>query len=55
MPSYGRLPVTGLATLTIGGVLIDQTRLVAIAFVLVAVGALLVRLTWRRNKTVVSR
>jgi hypothetical protein len=55
MWSYGKLPVTGLATLTVGGVVFDQARLVLVALAFVGVGAGLVRIGWRRSKPVDAR
>lgn len=48
--NYGSLANTG-AGLTIGGLVLNQTWLVAVAVGLVLVGALLIRLTFRRGKT----
>lgn len=48
--NYGRLPLTG-AGLTLGAVVIDQLQLAGVAFVLLLLGALLIRYTWRRGKT----
>ncbi|MFE9127071.1 hypothetical protein ACFYOF_16900 [Streptomyces sp. NPDC007148] len=47
---YGSLAATG-ATLTIGGVVLDQVWLVGAAAGLVLVGALCVRFGFRRGKT----
>lgn len=47
---YGSLASTG-ATLTIGGVVLNQMWLVAAAAGLVLIGALLIRVTFRRGKT----
>ncbi|WP_433330087.1 hypothetical protein [Spirillospora sp. CA-294931] len=43
------LPVTG-AGITIGGIFFGQLWLVAAALVLIAAGAILLRLTFRRGK-----
>jgi hypothetical protein len=48
--NYGRLPFTG-AGVTLGAVVINQFQLAGVAFVLLLLGALLVRYTWRRGKT----
>lgn len=47
---YGSLAATG-ATLTIGGIVLDQIWLVGIAAGLVIGGALVVRVGFRRRKT----
>lgn len=47
---YGSLAATG-ATITIGGIVFDQLRLVAIAAGLIIAGALLIRAGFRRGKT----
>lgn len=47
---YGSLAATG-ATLTIGGIVLDQVWLVGIAAALVVGGALLIRVGFRRGKT----
>lgn len=52
MGEYGRtLPFTG-GTIAIGGILIDQLWLVGAAIGLVAVGAVAIRLSFRRRKRV---
>jgi ABC-type Mn2+/Zn2+ transport system permease subunit len=51
MHGYGGLASTGLGTITIGALVISQVWLVVGAFTLVIIGALLVRYTFRRNKT----
>jgi hypothetical protein len=43
-------PFTG-AGVTLGAVVINQFQLAGVAFVLLLLGALLVRYTWRRGKT----
>ncbi|MEU6744751.1 hypothetical protein ABZ914_00830 [Spirillospora sp. NPDC046719] len=48
------LPFTGLG-IPVFGVMLTETWLAAIAVALVFGGALLVRLTWRRDKDVSSR
>ena len=55
MPYGGKLPITGVTGLAIGGLVIDQGYLLAAASVLVAAGAVLIRKTWRRNKLVNER
>jgi hypothetical protein len=47
--NYGSLASTG-ATLTIGGIVFDQIWLIAAAFGLVLIGALCIRLGFRRGK-----
>jgi hypothetical protein len=48
--NYGSLAQTGTG-LTIGGVILSQTQVVGIAVLTIVVGALLIRLTFRRGKT----
>lgn len=48
--NYGSLASTG-ASLTIGGIVLDQVWLVGLAVVLVVGGALLTRVAFRRGKT----
>lgn len=50
MGDYGKLASTG-AGIAIGGVFINQLWLLAIAVGCMLVGALAIRLGWRRNKT----
>lgn len=47
---YGSLAATG-ATLTIGGIVIDQVWLVGLAGALIVAGALCIRFGFRRGKT----
>ena len=47
---YGGLAYTGLGSITIGALVINQVWLVVLAFALIVFGALLVRHTFRRNK-----
>jgi hypothetical protein len=54
MSNYG-LPVTGIGGLTIAGIYLDQLGLVAFGIGLVLAGAVLVRLTYRRDKAVGDR
>lgn len=54
MNGYG-LPVTGIGGATIAGIYLDQMGLVALGIGLVISGALVVRLTYRRNKAVGDR
>ncbi len=49
---YGTLPKTGIGAMSIGGLMIDQTRMVAIAVIAIVVGAALVRLSFRRRKSI---
>ncbi|MEU9021508.1 hypothetical protein [Actinomadura sp. NPDC048394] len=52
---YGKtLPFTGLG-IPVFGVVLGETWLAAIAVGLVLIGAIAVRLTWRRDKDVSSR
>lgn len=51
MGDYGKLPFTG-AGITIGSVFIDQFWLAGIAVGLVVIGAVAVRLGFRRGKDV---
>ncbi len=53
MGNYGNLPVTG--GLAIGSVVVGQASLVAMALGLVLTGALLVRLSFRKNKAATER
>ncbi|MFO6451448.1 MULTISPECIES: hypothetical protein [unclassified Aeromicrobium] len=53
MNGYQSLSATG-ATLPAAGLLFDSTRLLAVAAVLVLMGVLLVRYSWRRGKDVGS-
>ena len=43
------LPLTG-AVITIGGVIFDQTALIGVALGAIVTGAVLIRLTFRRNR-----
>jgi hypothetical protein len=52
--AYG-LPVTGVGGAVIAGIYLDQLRLVAIGLALVLLGAVIVRLTYRKNKSVGDR
>ncbi|WP_267595710.1 hypothetical protein [Carbonactinospora thermoautotrophica] len=47
--SYEKLPLTG-AGITVGGVFFEQVWLLVAAAGLIAMGALMIRLGWRRNK-----
>lgn len=53
--SGGKLPVTGLSTIMVGGVAINQVNLALIAVGIVIVGAVLYRFGWRRRKPISSR
>jgi hypothetical protein len=53
MNHYGSLAHTGVG-LTIAGVVLDQTWLITASVALVVLGALVVRVTFRRNRTVDS-
>jgi hypothetical protein len=48
--NYGSLASTGTG-LAIGGVILSQTQLVGIAIGAIVLGALLVRITFRRGKS----
>lgn len=48
---YGRLPATG-AGIALGGVFINEIGILAIAIVLIAVGATLIRTRFRRGQSV---
>jgi hypothetical protein len=48
--NYGSLAATG-SGLTIGGVLLSQTQVVGISIAVIVIGALLIRLAFRRGKT----
>lgn len=50
----GSLPLTG-AGIAVGGVIIDQVWLLAVAGGLIGVGALLLRVGYRRRKPVNAR
>lgn len=54
MNNYG-LPVTGIGGATIAGIYFNQLGLVALGIGLVLAGALVIRLTYRRNKAVGDR
>ncbi|MES4892038.1 hypothetical protein [Streptomyces sp. NPDC096012] len=49
MHGYGQLAATG-TSLTIGSIVLDQTWLIAAALGLVVLGALFIRLGFRRGK-----
>lgn len=53
MNSYGSLPVTG-ASATLFGVVFDQAWLLVAGLVVVALGVAMIRMSWRRGKTVTS-
>jgi hypothetical protein len=46
-----KLAYTGLGTLSVGGIMINQLWLVAGSLALVGIGALMVRWAWRRKKS----
>lgn len=50
-----RLPMTGAAGVTIAGIYFGQIALLVLAVGLVTTGAVMLRLGWRRNKSVSSR
>jgi len=50
--TYGKLAYTGGPTLVIGSFVINEWGLMAIALGLVALGAMLIRITWRHRKSV---
>jgi hypothetical protein len=47
---YGKLPYTGLASLSIGGLVINQLWLAGLAAATIVVGFVAVRIGYRRNK-----
>lgn len=51
MNQYGTLPVTG-ASLTLGGVMLDQVWLLGFGMGIVVLGAVAIRTSWRRGKGV---
>lgn len=51
MTGYGQLANTGAFTFALGGTIIQQTWLLALAAGLVLTGTVLVRMGFRRNKT----
>lgn len=53
--NYGKLAYTGMGTLTIGGLVINQWGLLGIAAGLVVAGAIAIRYGWRRGKKVTAR
>lgn len=55
MSDYGRLAFTGLPTLAIFGVTINQWWIAAMAVVLIGIGIVALRLGFRRNRSVGSR
>lgn len=48
--NYGKLAYTGLGTVSVAGVALDQWALLGGAVGLVVIGALLVRYAWRPGK-----
>jgi hypothetical protein len=46
----GALAATGIGTVTIGGIAFEQLWLLGAALLLVTVGAVAIRVGWRRNK-----
>ncbi|MFC5906578.1 hypothetical protein [Streptacidiphilus monticola] len=48
----GQLAATGAGTITIAGIAFNQLALLGVAAGIVIAGAVLVRLTWRRGKSV---
>lgn len=54
MGSYGSLANTGIA-ITLGGLTLGPLGLVISAVALVAIGALMLRLGWRRRKALNAR
>lgn len=55
MSDYGRLAYTGLGTISIFGVVINQMWIGALALVLVLAGVAAIRFGWRRGRPVNSR
>lgn len=52
---HARLPMTGAAGVTVAGIYFGQIALLGVAVGLVVVGAVALRLGWRRGKPVSSR
>lgn len=52
MNDYGQLATTGAAPIIIGGLAIDQVWLVLAGLAVTLAGALLLRYSWRRGRTV---
>jgi hypothetical protein len=50
MHGYGGLAYTGLGSIAIGSLVINQVWLVVLAFALIVLGAILIRRTFRHNK-----
>lgn len=50
--NYGKLAYTGMGTLTVGGVALNQYALLAIAAGVIVAGVALIRFGWRRGKPV---
>lgn len=55
MNDYGQLAYTGLGTIVVGGIVINQWWLATIAVGLILLGILVLRLGWRRGKTASDR
>lgn len=55
MSDYGRLAFTGLPTLAVFGVVIDQWWIAAAAAILIAAGITALRIGFRRGKSVGQR
>lgn len=55
MSDYGRLAFTGLPTLAVFGVVIDQWWIALVAALLIAGGIAALRTSFRRNKPVGQR
>lgn len=53
--TYGKLAYTGMGTLTVGGLAIDQWGFLGLAAGLIVAGAVAIRLGWRRGKKVGTR
>ena len=53
MNSYGTLPVTG-ATITVGGIMLDQVWLLGAGFGALVIGVTMLRLTWRRGQSIAA-
>jgi hypothetical protein len=53
MNSYGSLPMTG-ATVTIGGLVLDQSWLLGAGIGVVILGAFVARFAFRRHKTMLD-
>jgi hypothetical protein len=51
-PGHAALAATGVGTITVGGIAFGQLWILGLAVGIVAIGAVLVRVAWRRNKAI---